>query len=361
MPNVSPTRLARRGDPTAGPGVEGRRGPAPGLPRGRGRKEAPLHRPTLPLTALVPPLVLLGLLLALPALAQDAAAPPRGPAPAGAGPGQAPAQAVPVEPCPTPRAREVAWAFLSSGRGAPRPSLDREQFLAAEAYPRDLRFPPHRGPLVELCWPPSEYGRPRLVVAVSRAERVVSYTDFEQGFVVARWNADGSPRSEEEVQEEIARRSRYDAQQLEERALRFLRHAYRDFGKRRFRRYRSEVWRSNPIVHQLAWEEEPAEGVLAVYPNRILVGMNPETGQVVTYLATDVEDALRRAPPIAADRAGDLALGQHPGATLETQRLMLILKGGQARPVWLVQLGGERPLIVLVDAQSGAVVDPEES
>lgn len=303
----------------------------------------------------------LGLALAAGLALLPAAPPPaawaQDPPPAAAGRDQAPA----APPCPPEQAREAAWRFLAEGRGAPRPALDRERFLAAEAYPRDLRFPPHRGPLLELCWPPSEHGRPRLVVGVARSGQVVSFTDFEQGFVVARWNPDGSTRSEEEVRAEIERRSRFGPEQLEERALRFLRHAYRDFSRRRFRRYRSEVWRQNPIVHQLAWEEEPAEGVLAVYPNRILVGMNPETGQVVTYLATDVPDALRERPPVPAERAGELALRENQGASVDSQRLMLILKRGQARPVWVVQLGGERPTLVLVDAQSGELTDPEES
>lgn len=274
-----------------------------------------------------------------------------------------PALAQPADPAPiaSARGRDVAWRFLAQGAGAPRPALTLRSFQAAEAYPRDLAFPPHRGPLLELCWPPSEHGRPRLVVGVARSGRVVSYTAFDQGFMVARQAPDGSPRPRGEIEEEIAARTRFQPAELEQRALRFLRHAYRDWDARRFRIYRSEAWSTNPIVHQLAWEEEPGDGVLAVYPNRVLVGLNPETGEVVSYLATDVEDTVRAPPPISGARAEELARAEEPGAPVEERRLLLLLKQGKARAVWLVELGGERPRAVIVDAQSGALLDPEES
>lgn len=264
-------------------------------------------------------------------------------------------------PFPAEQAREVAWKFLAEGAGAPRPALGRREFASAEAYPRDIPFPPHRGPLLELCWPASGDGPGKLTVGVSRAGRVVSYNAFDQGFRIDAWNPDGTPRSQEEMDEERADRTNFTPEQLEERALRFLRHAYRDFDERRFVRYRSHARRWSPILHSFGWQEQAPDGVLAVYPNLIQVDMNPETGEVVMYLATDVEEVVLEPPPIAGPRAEELALAEHPGAPVEQRLLSLILKQGVARTVWVLELGGERPALVLVDAVTGELLDPHES
>lgn len=271
-------------------------------------------------------------------------------------------EAAAPQPFPAGKAREVAWKFLAEGEGAPRPGLGKLAFASAEGYPFESPLPSHRGPLLELCWPASDEGKGQLTVGVSRAGRVLSYNAFDQAFRIERWNPDYSARDPEEIAEELAQRTKFTPEQLEERALRFLRHAVRDFTKRRFVRYRSQARTDNPILHSFAWQEEAPDGVLAVYPNRVSVDMNPETGEVAMFLATDVEEVVKDPPPITGPRAEELAQAKHAGAPVVAERfLSLILKQGQARPVWAIQLGGERPAVVLVDANTGELLDLNES
>ena len=100
------------------------------------------------------------------------------------------------------------------------------------------------------------------------------------------------------------------------------------------------------------------QGVAITYAQ---VDMNPETGEVAMYLATDVEEVVVEPPPIAGPRAEELALAGHPGARVEERGLSLILKQGVARAVWAIELGGERPALVLVDAVTGELLDARES
>ena len=95
------------------------------------------------------------------------------------------------------------------------------------------------------------------------------------------------------------------------------------------------------------------EGALAVYPNQVVVGLDPESGEVVFYRASHVRERVTEAPAVDAEAATLAGEALCPGARFEAPRLTLAYVAGALRAEWSL-LGADptRRLLLHVDAET---------
>lgn len=97
-------------------------------------------------------------------------------------------------------------------------------------------------------------------------------------------------------------------EEAEERARAYIRGRYRNFEARRFKVARCGVSLFGTVVsYDVEFREQaPAEN-LAIFPNRIIVGLHPEARKVVSYACSDLRLEISAAPKITQREAQELA------------------------------------------------------
>lgn len=256
------------------------------------------------------------------------------------------------------RARAAALAWLTEGPHAPRPDLDPERLERAPAE-RSRGMPAQGGEVVELFVHEPVSGRLAFTIRITQAGTVVGYMASDRDLIVPRWEG-REARDPADVATEVEVRSFHDRAALEARARAFLVARYPGFADRSFpTAHHSFDHEQNPVSHYFLLQEEPADGVRAVYPNRVILQLNPETADLTLYIATDVRTAVREAPAVDEARARAIASAARGAAAVERARLTVIVQGGEARPVWLCGFADAAP--VLVDAETGELRELRES
>ncbi len=254
-------------------------------------------------------------------------------------------RALPVE-----RAREVAWRFLTQGEAAPHPDLTRAELDEARCH---------------LDWTYDFLGLASRWFLLRGLELKVAPDGFVHQYVAARLPRvltlapDGSKRSPEERAAEVADRTHHDEADLRGRALAFLRGRYPDFERRVFV---DDISRRDGLIHLFVLKERPAPGQLATYHNSIAIEVSAETGEVLSYYASNVRAVVEAPPPIDEPRARAVALAARPGAEVERARLGFLFVGGAPRAVWSVLLvgPGDDKRAVFVDANDGRLCVRDE-
>lgn len=260
--------------------------------------------------------------------------------------GAARAQEVGVE-----RAREAAWRFLTEGLRAPRPDLRRSELEGCDTLVERVD-PRAGGPLRELVLD-------GFSLAIAPDGTVVEYEASDGPFRVRTLDAGGRPRTAADMAEEVEARTRFREEELRARAEAFVAERYPGWAERRFTLVESRRITRSPVEHVLVYVEEPRDGQLAVYPDLVRVVLNPETGEVTTYMATNVRASVDAPPPLAEADARRRAAEARPGEAVARVELTMIVKQGRARAVWLVGL--ESGDLVLVDAETGELHAADES
>ena len=165
---------------------------------------------------------------------------------------------------------------------------------------------------------------------------------------------------------ELARRARHSLDDDAALARRFVEDHYPDFRERRFElASRERADRDSLVEDEFAFVERPRAGVVACWPNRVDVSVNPEDGSVTTYMARNdrIESTVEPALDAAAARRalvaalGDRVKAENRDFLAERARAELIAardRGGRSRTAWLV--AG----IFIVDAASGEVLARRE-
>jgi hypothetical protein len=256
-------------------------------------------------------------------------------------------------------ARARALAFLTRGPRPLRPQLGATGLAQARVQvDRELSRPAERGTCSEVLMPPE--GPLAYCVRVNPRGEVVAYTADDRHMVVATRDAGGERRPAAERQAEIRKRVRFDARALRQRAKELLARVIPHYAERRFRVRYAELDRESRIVEwRLGLEERAPKGVLAVYPNRISLALNPESGEVVRFRRTAVDEVLRRAPPVDGARARELATRQ---GRVERCELLLMVRKNEPVPVWLVVTRrGGRSSVAFFSATTGEPVEPRET
>lgn len=236
--------------------------------------------------------------------------------------------------------REACLRFLTKGEYAPRPTLTTLE--EAQAHPGHGH--PAQGELTELV------GR-AFTVAYDEHHAVVSYNAFDKAMRLEDSQLFNEP---ERARAEVARRTRFSERELQRRAKAF--YASRIPGRERRLFERSDatlLCTFNPIWYQVTFSELATDGALAVYPNTITVGLNPETGEVVFYRATHVRARWTEATPVDADAAYAAARALDPALSWGEPVRSLAYVRDAVRPVWQVAGDdGKRIVILQVDAVS---------
>ncbi|MEZ6187092.1 MAG: hypothetical protein R3F62_19040 [Planctomycetota bacterium] len=237
--------------------------------------------------------------------------------------------------------RAACLRFLTQGEYAPRPELKTLDGL--EAHPGSGH--PAQGELVELC------GN-GFTVAYDAQQAIVSYNAFDRAFRLPDSSLFNEP---ERALAEIRKRTRFSDAELARRAKAFFLSRIPDRERRLFKRTDSALLSNfNPIWYEVSYVEIPTDGALAVYPNTITVGLNPETGEVVFYRATHVRARWTEATPVDADAAYAAARALAPELTWKEPQRRLAFVEGEVRPRWVVAGDDGKQIVVAdVDAVGG--------
>jgi hypothetical protein len=265
------------------------------------------------------------------------------------------AAALPVE-----QAREAAWAFLSQGPGAPLPDLRRadlahtrakaDLFLVRDGVCRIVVYHEHE------LW-------------ISNRGTVLFYSRSGATFCCRDFDEHGRRKSDEDIAREVRARTHFDEEALRARALAFASTRIPGFARRRF--VTELHWPSSPGDLKVELHERPGPGLLAVYPDFAALDLNPETGEVSFYMASDVRAAVTTPPAVDEAAARAAAATARPGSPIESVELTMILKRGRPRAVWCVRLEmpadapgwdgeGEPPYMLLFDAADGRPLSSDE-
>lgn len=263
-------------------------------------------------------------------------------------------------------AKERATAFLTVGARAPRPDLRKAETDTLDAV--EVQDATH-GPAYDLLLRRGD-GVLRLLVRVDRTQgRVTYFSQPERDCIVLRYREDRTPRTADELAEEVASRVLFDRAALRRKAQEFLAHVVPETagGARRFEVVREAEEREGLLVDAFMLVETPGSGVLACYENLVQMDLNPESGEVVSFRRTDLRHDVRQAPRIAADAALQAArarLGEDARPT-EGPRLVVLpaTERGAFQVLWLLAFpparGGDDARLVAVDARDGRVIVPE--
>jgi len=241
--------------------------------------------------------------------------------------------------------KQACLRFLSKGEYAPRPALTSLEDAASQPGSGD----PAQGELTELCVPAT--GPTRFTVAHDAEGAVVSYNAFDRALRLDPAVFADPARTRAALQA----RQRYSATELRRRARVFFKSRIPGKLERRWTRVESRLCcEQNPVWFQVRYLEYPPAGVLAVYPNQIVVGLNPETGEVVFYRASHVAAKLSEPPPVDAEAAAVAAEALVEGGRFDDAALGLSWGEAKPRPLWtLVGWTATRYVVVQVDGISG--------
>ncbi len=232
-------------------------------------------------------------------------------------------------------ARAAAARFLTEGEDAPRPGMAAAALARLEAH---AVVDPVHGPAWELIHRTRD-GALLCVVRVERTEgRVLYFCQPDAESVVAALDAEGRPRPPAEARAEAEARAHFTRAELEALARRHLARLVGDLAARPFRLVAAEAERGpGLLVDRFTFEEAPGPGVLACYPNPVVIDLSPETGEVVSLLRTDVRHALRAPPAVDAAAAERRARSALPAAgALQATTLRVVLDATGPRAIWLV-------------------------
>jgi len=185
------------------------------------------------------------------------------------------------------------------------------------------------------------------------------YSRFKPLLYVFTKDADGKDRSAEDRAAEIEKRARFTLDEDVKRAQDLLAAHYAGGTERVFEVTSKErIDQGALVMDDLVFTEKPREGVLACWPNRIDISMNPENGTLVTYIADDHRAESNDEPRLDKEAARKAALEAY-GSRLSAENRAWIEKEA---PVELVADTNEKGpctawrvgRVFVVDAETGA-------
>ncbi len=192
----------------------------------------------------------------------------------------------------------------------------------------------------------------------SRTGFVTYYSSFKPLLYVYGKDSAGKARSADDRAAEIARRARFTLEDDVKRAQDFLARHYPDYARRRFElTAKARVDEDALVMDDLVFIERPVDGVVACWPNRIDISLNPENGAVVTWIADARRVESRIKPKLGKDEARRAALAHYAEKLSEKNRDWILKEA----PVELVATSGPKgPRTawivghwILVDAETG--------
>ncbi|MBI3268941.1 MAG: hypothetical protein HYZ53_07960 [Planctomycetes bacterium] len=163
------------------------------------------------------------------------------------------------------------------------------------------------------------------------------------------------------------------AADMEERARAYVRGRYRNFELRRFKVVRKGISLFGTVVsYDVELREQSASEEVAIFPNRVIVGLHPKSGRIVSYACSDLRLEIPARPKISQVEAQELARGPltryldpaNGFKLLEVADSRLsVYPASDRKSGWLVwsfrfRFEGRIPVerIVAIDAGSGSIV-----
>ncbi len=185
------------------------------------------------------------------------------------------------------------------------------------------------------------------------------FSRFKPLLYVYSRDAKGTARTAEDRSAEIERRAKFTLEQDTKRAEELLAAHYPGWKERSFALESKEREdRDALVMDDLVYVEHPREGVAACWPNRIYLSVNPETGDVVSWISNDQRIESTASPTIEKDAARAAAVKEF-GEKLSAPNRAWLEKDAAIELV--AYQGDEGPRtgwlvgrIFIVDAESGA-------
>lgn len=266
---------------------------------------------------------------------------------------------------PVARAKEALYEFVT--RGGENFGLSRLEFYAD---------------LDEVTEADDEILGPIYMMTGARAGSFQISADDGAVFEVTRTEAflklpshdkSGKPITREDLVVAARGAVTFTPEEAEQRARAYLRGRYRDFETRRFTVVRQGISVFGTVVsYDVQLREQSADPNVAIFPNRIIIGLHPTTKQVVSYACSDLQLEIPAQPKISQREAQELALTPlsryvdpaNGFRLLEVAEARLgVYPAPDRKSGWLVwsfrfKFEGRVPVerIVAVDAGSGSVV-----
>ena len=116
----------------------------------------------------------------------------------------------------------------------------------------------------------------------------------------------GKRLSREELIKQVREKAGLPLEEALAKGTDYVKARYNDFEKRNFRLTKREIrFMGRVASYEFVWREKPGKDEVAVFENKISVCMNPETGRITSYMATDLR--LRTTDPPKVDKPRALA------------------------------------------------------
>jgi hypothetical protein len=108
--------------------------------------------------------------------------------------------------------------------------------------------------------------------------------------------------SREDLVKQVQEKAVLSLEEALAKAAGYVKARYRDFGKRNFHLAKKEIRITGRLAsYEIVWREKPGKGEVAIFENKISLCMNPKTGRITSYMATDLR--LRTTEPPKVDQS----------------------------------------------------------
>jgi hypothetical protein len=185
------------------------------------------------------------------------------------------------------------------------------------------------------------------------------FSRFKPLLYVYSRDAKGTARTAEDRSAEIERRAKFTLEEDVKRAEELLAGHYPAWKERNFTvETKGREDRDALVMDDLVFVEQPREGFAACWPNRVFISVNPETGEIVSWISDDYRVESTASPKLEKEAARAAAVKEF-GDKLSPANAAWLEKDASIELVAFEGDDGPRTgwlvgHMFLVDAESGA-------